>query len=92
VIKGKEKIIKDLRKAAKGAENIYLAPDPDREGEAIAWHIAEELRPSKKDIYRVLFNELTRNAIENSLKKPGELDRQKFEAQLARRLLDRLVG
>jgi DNA topoisomerase-1 len=92
VIKGKEKIIKDLRKAAKGAENIYLAPDPDREGEAIAWHIAEELRSSKKDIYRVLFNELTRNAIENSLKKPGELDRQKFEAQLARRLLDRLVG
>jgi DNA topoisomerase-1 len=92
VIKGKEKVIKDLRKAAKGAENIYLAPDPDREGEAIAWHIAEELRSSQKDIYRVLFNELTRNAIENSLKKPGELDQQKFEAQLARRLLDRLVG
>ena len=92
VIKGKEKVVKDLRKAAKGAENIYLAPDPDREGEAIAWHIAEELRSSQKDIYRVLFNELTRNAIENSLKKPGELDRQKFEAQLARRLLDRLVG
>ena len=92
VIKGKEKIIKDLRKAAKEAESIYLAPDPDREGEAIAWHIAEELRSSQKDIYRVLFNELTRNAIETSLKKPGELDRQKFEAQLARRLLDRLVG
>ena len=92
VIKGKEKVIKDLRKAAKEAESIYLAPDPDREGEAIAWHIAEELRSSRKDIYRVLFNELTRNAIENSLKKPGELDQQKFEAQLARRLLDRLVG
>ena len=92
VIKGKEKVIKDLRKAAKEAESIYLAPDPDREGEAIAWHIAEELRSSRKDIYRVLFNELTRNAIESSLKKPGELDRQKFEAQLARRLLDRLVG
>jgi DNA topoisomerase-1 len=92
VIKGKEKVIKDLRKAAKEAESIYLAPDPDREGEAIAWHIAEELRSSRKDIYRVLFNELTRNAIETSLKKPGELDRQKFEAQLARRLLDRLVG
>jgi len=92
VIKGKEKVIKDLRKAAKEAESIYLAPDPDREGEAIAWHIAEELRSSHKDIYRVLFNELTRNAIETSLKRPGELDRQKFEAQLARRLLDRLVG
>jgi len=92
VIKGKEKVIKDLKKAAKEAESIYLAPDPDREGEAIAWHIAEELRSSRKDIYRVLFNELTRNAIENSLKKPGELDQQKFEAQLARRLLDRLVG
>ncbi|UCG22265.1 MAG: type I DNA topoisomerase [Deltaproteobacteria bacterium] len=92
VIKGKEKVIKDLRKAAKEAESIYLAPDPDREGEAIAWHIAEELRSSRKDIYRVLFNELTRNAIESSLKKPGELDKQKFEAQLARRLLDRLVG
>ena len=92
VIKGKEKVIKDLRKAAKEAKSIYLAPDPDREGEAIAWHIAEELRSSRKDIYRVLFNELTRNAIETSLKKPGELDQQKFEAQLARRLLDRLVG
>ena len=92
VIKGKEKVIKDLRKVAKEAESIYLAPDPDREGEAIAWHIAEELRSSQKDIYRVLFNELTGNAIETSLKKPGELDRQKFEAQLARRLLDRLVG
>jgi len=92
VIKGKEKVIRDLRKAAKEAESIYLAPDPDREGEAIAWHIAEELRSSRKDIYRVLFNELTRNAIESSLKKPGELDKQKFEAQLARRLLDRLVG
>jgi len=92
VIKGKEKVIRDLRKAAKEAEDIYLAPDPDREGEAIAWHIAEELRSSRKDIYRVLFNELTRNGIESSLKKPGELDQQKFEAQLARRLLDRLVG
>jgi len=92
VIKGKEKVIKDLRKAAKEAEKIYLAPDPDREGEAIAWHIAEELRALRKDIYRVLFNELTRNAIESSLKEPGELDQQKFEAQLARRLLDRLVG
>jgi DNA topoisomerase-1 len=92
IIKGKEKVIRELRKAAKQAENIYLAPDPDREGEAIAWHIAEELRSSRKEIYRVLFNELTRNAIENALEHPGELDQQKFEAQQARRLLDRLVG
>jgi DNA topoisomerase-1 len=92
IIKGKEKVVRELRKAAKQAENIYLAPDPDREGEAIAWHIAEELRSSRKEIYRVLFNELTRNAIEAALKDPGELDQQKFEAQLARRLLDRLVG
>jgi DNA topoisomerase-1 len=92
VIKGKEKVIRELRKAAAQADSIYLAPDPDREGEAIAWHIAEELRSSQKKIYRVLFNELTRNAIENALKQPGELHQQKFEAQLARRLLDRLVG
>ncbi|UCG14169.1 MAG: type I DNA topoisomerase [Deltaproteobacteria bacterium] len=92
IIKGKEKIIRELRKAAKQADSIYLAPDPDREGEAIAWHIAEELRSPSKEIYRVLFNELTRNAIENALKHPGELDQKKFEAQLARRLLDRLVG
>ena len=91
-IKGKEKVIRELRKAAKRAESIYLAPDPDREGEAIAWHIAEELRTSQKEIYRVLLNELTRDAIENALKQPGELDQHKFEAQLARRLLDRLVG
>jgi DNA topoisomerase-1 len=92
IIKGKEKVIRTLKKAAKQAENIYLAPDPDREGEAIAWHIAEELRSSRKGIYRVLLNELTRDAIENALKHPGELDQMKFEAQLARRLLDRLVG
>jgi DNA topoisomerase-1 len=92
IIKGKEKVIRDLRKAAKQAESIFLAPDPDREGEAIAWHIAEELRTSQKVIYRVLLNELTRDAIEKALKRPGELDQYKFEAQLARRLLDRLVG
>ena len=91
-IKGKEKVIGDLRKAAKRAKTIYLAPDPDREGEAIAWHIAEELRTPQKEIYRVLLNELTRDAIENALRQPGELDQQKFEAQQARRLLDRLVG
>ena len=91
-IKGKEKVVRELRKAAKQAESIYLAPDPDREGEAIAWHTAEELRASRKEIYRVLLNELTRDAIENALKQPGELDQQKFEAQQARRLLDRLVG
>jgi len=92
VIKGKDKVVRELRKAAEGVDSIYLAPDPDREGEAIAWHIAEELRSSHKAIYRVLFNELTRNAIEAALRQPGDLDRAKYEAQLARRLLDRLVG
>ncbi|MFP3869772.1 MAG: type I DNA topoisomerase [Syntrophobacteria bacterium] len=91
IIKGKEKVIRELKKAAKQADTVYLAPDPDREGEAIAWHIAEEL-PVRKDVYRVLFNELTRNAIESALKNPGKLDQHRFEAQLARRLLDRLVG
>jgi len=73
VIKGKEKVIRELRKAAAGVDAVYLAPDPDREGEAIAWHIAEELQPSRKTVHRVLFNELTRNAIEAALQKPGSL-------------------
>ncbi|MBW1981944.1 MAG: type I DNA topoisomerase [Deltaproteobacteria bacterium] len=92
VIKGKEKVLRSLRKAARNAEAIYLAPDPDREGEAIAWHIAEELQAGDKQIYRVLINEFTRRAIEEALRKPSSLDRHRYEAQQARRLLDRLVG
>ena len=91
VIHGKSKVIDELKKAAKDKENIYLAPDPDREGEAIAWHIAERLG-NKKNIHRVLFNEITKKAVQEAIKHPLELDRAKFDAQQARRVLDRLVG
>ncbi|MCC6847479.1 MAG: type I DNA topoisomerase [Deltaproteobacteria bacterium] len=91
VIHGKSKVIDELKKAAKDKENIYLAPDPDREGEAIAWHIAERLG-NKKNIHRVLFNEITKKAVQDAIKKPLKLDRAKFDAQQARRVLDRLVG
>ncbi len=92
VIKGKGKVLKSLKSAGKKAENIYLGPDPDREGEAIAWHIAEELNGGKKRIYRVLFNELTPKAIQEAVASPQNLNREKYESQQARRILDRLVG
>ncbi|MEE9591249.1 MAG: type I DNA topoisomerase [Thermodesulfobacteriota bacterium] len=91
-IKGKGKTISDIKKAARAADNIYLAPDPDREGEAIAWHIAEELDGDRSRIYRVLINEITERAVLEAIKKPVRLDRNKYEAQQARRILDRLVG
>jgi DNA topoisomerase-1 len=92
VIHGKGKIISELRQAAKGKENIYLAPDPDREGEAIAWHIAEKLDGKKTNVHRVLFNEITKRAVQEALENPRDLDRNLFEAQQTRRILDRLVG
>jgi len=92
VIPGKGKIIRELKKASKGVKNIYLGPDPDREGEAIAWHIAEEIGDGNKNIYRVLFNEITKGAVLEALKHPGTLQQSKYEAQQARRILDRLVG
>lgn len=92
VIRGKGKILKEIRKAAEKAENIYLAPDPDREGEAIAWHIADEIRKKNKNIYRILFHEITSKSIQEALSNPLELNRCKFESQQARRILDRLVG
>ncbi len=88
----KKKTIDDLKKAAKTAENIYLAPDPDREGEAIAWHIAEVIGEKKKKIFRVLFNDLTKNTVLEAIGRPLELDFNKYEAQQTRRILDRLVG
>ncbi|MEW6441471.1 MAG: type I DNA topoisomerase [bacterium] len=91
VIPGKWKVIKELRSAAQKADAIYLAPDPDREGEAIAWHVAEELEKGKR-VYRVLFHEITRNAVKKALENPVSLDKNKFDAQQARRILDRLVG
>ena len=91
VIKEKKKVISDLKKSAQKADTIYLAPDPDREGEAIAWHIAEEIG-TEKNIYRVLFNDLTKNTVLAAIQNPKTLDVNKYEAQQTRRLLDRLVG
>ncbi len=91
-ISGKGKIIRELKKASKDVKNIYLGPDPDREGEAIAWHIAEEIGDGNKNIYRVLFNEITKKAVLDALQRPGKLQQSKYEAQQARRILDRLVG
>src|SRR5512144_3179611 len=92
VIQSKKKVIEDLKKAAKGKKNIYLASDPDREGEAIAWHIADQVAKNHKRVHRVLINEITRRAVQEAIAKPLELDRNKFDAQVARRILDRLVG
>ncbi len=92
VIKGKAKVLKEIRTAAGEVERILLAPDPDREGEAIAWHIAEELRPVNDNIERILFNEITKKGVAQGLSAPRQLDRAKFESQQARRILDRLVG
>ncbi|MFQ5894216.1 MAG: type I DNA topoisomerase [Nitrospinota bacterium] len=93
VIPGKEKVVKDLRAAARGAKRIYLAPDPDREGEAIAWHIQEEIAPhARGDIYRVNFNAITARAVREALERPGQVDSRKVDAQQTRRVLDRLVG
>jgi DNA topoisomerase-1 len=91
-IAGKQKVISTLKKAAEDAEDIYLAPDPDREGEAIAWHTAEVLKKKGRRFHRVLFHELTKNAIQKAMSSPEELHRAKYEAQQARRILDRLVG
>ena len=91
-IPGKQKIIKQLKAAAGDATDIYLAPDPDREGEAIAWHTSEVLKKKGRKFYRVLFHELTKSAIQKAMASPDNLDRPKYEAQQARRILDRLVG
>jgi DNA topoisomerase-1 len=92
VLQGKKKVIDELRKAAKGKENVYLAPDPDREGEAIAWHIAQKIGVPQERIKRVLFNEITKDAVRRAIQHPIELDAGKYDAQQARRVLDRLVG
>jgi len=92
VITGKKKVIDDLRKAAKDKDVVYLAPDPDREGEAIAWHIADKIGVPREKLRRVLFNEITRDAVREAIKNPSELNRDRYDAQQARRVLDRLVG
>jgi DNA topoisomerase-1 len=91
-IPGKQKVIKSLRQAAGDTSEIYLAPDPDREGEAIAWHTAEILKKKGRKFHRVLFHELTKNAIHEAINSPDKLNQNKYEAQQARRILDRLVG
>ncbi len=92
IIPGKQKVIAALRKAAADASDIYLAPDPDREGEAIAWHTSEVLQRKERRFHRVLFHELTQNAVRAAIAAPLELHRPKYEAQQARRILDRIVG
>ncbi|MFP4458320.1 MAG: type I DNA topoisomerase [Candidatus Zixiibacteriota bacterium] len=92
VIPGKKKIVKELKKAAENAEEIYLASDPDREGEAIAWHIARLLKADDEHVYRAVFNEITRKAVLNGINNPMKIDENKVNAQQARRVLDRLVG
>ena len=92
VIQGKKKIVDELKRAAKGKEKIYLASDPDREGEAIAWHIADQIGEDHHEIHRVLINEITRRGVQEAIANPQRMDRKRFDAQIARRILDRLVG
>lgn len=92
IIPDRAKVIKELKDAAKGVEDIFVATDPDREGEAIGWHLAEELGGKKRKIRRLMFNEITKKAILEAMKHPGEIDMKMVDAQQARRVLDRLVG
>src|SRR5437773_2993576 len=92
VIPGKEKVSKELRAAAKTADRILLAADPDREGEAICQHLLEILEGNKAEVFRVLFNEITPKAIRAAMEKPGRINQHIVDAQQARRILDRLVG
>ncbi len=91
-IRGKGDILANLRKEVKKAEKIYLATDPDREGEAISWHLMVALKLSGKKVYRITFNEITKNAVKESLKHAREIDMNLVDAQQARRMLDRMVG
>jgi len=90
-IKGKTQTVSEIKKAAKAASRVFLATDPDREGEAIAWHVAEQIGPGVPT-QRILFHEITRDAIHEAMEHPGEIDQNKVDAQQARRILDRLVG
>ena len=92
VIPARKKVIKTLKDAAKGVDHIYVATDPDREGEAIGWHLAKELGTKKRTVSRLMFNEITRSAVLAALDQSGEIDQRMVDAQQARRVLDRLVG
>ena len=91
-IRGKGDILASLRKAAKKADKVYLATDPDREGEAISWHLAQALKLDEKRMYRITFNEITRTAVKEALKHPRAIDIDMVDAQQTRRMLDRMVG
>ncbi|MHB1665716.1 MAG: DNA topoisomerase, partial [bacterium] len=95
IIKGKEKVAEEIKKYAKTADTVFLAADPDREGEAIAWNVKEiidTIKGKKPEVKRVLFNEITKDAIKEAIKNPIDLNKYMFESQKARRILDRLVG
>jgi len=92
VVRGRERILAELKKTAKTSTGVFLAADPDREGEAICWHLAQELKPLRKPIHRVMFNEITKRAVQDAFAHPGRIDARKVHAQQARRILDRLVG
>lgn len=92
LISGKDKVVNELKKEAQKADKVFLAPDPDREGEAIAWHIAEELDGAKAKIYRVTFHEITKKAVLDAVQNAGAINMGRVQSQQARRALDRLVG
>jgi DNA topoisomerase-1 len=91
-IPSRKKVIKELKDAAKGATEIYVATDPDREGEAIGWHLARELGGKSRTVHRLMFNEITKKAVQEAFKHPRVIDEKMVDAQRARRVLDRLVG
>jgi DNA topoisomerase I len=92
ILPEKQEVVHKLQRAAKKAQQVFLAPDPDREGEAIAWHIAQVIDKEPEAVLRVTFNEITRKAVLGALAHPGSIDQRKVEAQQARRVLDRLMG
>src|SRR5437764_7550781 len=95
VIEGKKKLVSELKQAARKVEEVYLAADPDREGEAICYHLQEELSDGKKNgpaIFRVMFNEITKKAVQKAFETPTQVNKNLVDAQQARRVLDRLVG
>src|SRR5213082_2468511 len=92
VLEGKQKVVSELRAAAKKADTIFIASDPDREGEAIGWHVMSLLGKDASKVRRVLFHEITKNAVRKAIDNPTDIDMNKVNAQQARRVLDRLVG
>jgi DNA topoisomerase I len=92
ILPGRKKIIEELKKAAGSAEKVYLAPDPDREGEAICWHLSEILKKTNRNLHRVMFNEITKRAVLQGMEHPQKIDGNRVDAQQTRRILDRLVG